>query len=133
VAARPSCSTRTSYRSLDSWARSFAQAEVIDDEQIGGEPGAQLALDGVVGARLPQGLQELGDLDEAHAVPSSTRRLRQMPPARVATTADPAPAFAAIHPRLENCHLIVLSHRSGSVYGHGMLPCRSYAVSISGH
>ena len=43
----------------------LAQPEVVEDEEVGGEPGAQFALEGVVGARLAQGEQELGDLDEA--------------------------------------------------------------------
>jgi hypothetical protein len=40
----------------------LAEAEVVEDEQVGGEPGPELALDGVVGPGLPEGQQELGSV-----------------------------------------------------------------------
>jgi len=45
----------------------LAQAEVVEDEQVRREPAPQLALEGIVGPGLMQGLQELGDGDEADA------------------------------------------------------------------
>jgi hypothetical protein len=47
--------------------RELAEAEVIDDDEIGGPPAPELALEGVVGARLVQGLQQAGGLDELAA------------------------------------------------------------------
>ena len=41
------------------------------------EKSSELALEGVIGARLEQGLQELGDLDEAHPVAGATRAVSE--------------------------------------------------------
>src|SRR5437870_11050804 len=46
----------------------LSQAEIIEDDDVGGQPAAQFALEGIIGAGLEQGLQELGDLAVADAV-----------------------------------------------------------------
>src|SRR5262249_20097703 len=47
--------------------RELAEPEVVEDQQVRGEPRAELALERVIGAGLAQGEQEFGDLDEADA------------------------------------------------------------------
>ena len=42
-----------------------AEAEVIHDQDVPGEPAAQLALEGVIGARGVEGVEQLGHLDVA--------------------------------------------------------------------
>ena len=52
-----------------------AQAEVVQDEEIGGQPAAELPLEGIVGARLVQRLRERGYrlLDTQWATPHLRR------------------------------------------------------------
>jgi hypothetical protein len=50
----------------------LAQPDVVEDDDVGGQPGAELALEGVIGARLQQGLQELGDLADASATATTS-------------------------------------------------------------
>ena len=46
----------------------LAQAEVVEDEQVGGQPGPEFSLEGVIGAGLVEGLEQLRHGDEADPV-----------------------------------------------------------------
>jgi hypothetical protein len=47
------------------------EAEVVHDQDVPGEPATQLALEGVVGARGVQGMEQLGGLDVADGMPGA--------------------------------------------------------------
>src|SRR2546425_10564949 len=50
----------------------LAQSEIVEDHEVGREPAAQFPLEGVVGARLVQGEEQLSDLDVADMMPGAT-------------------------------------------------------------
>jgi Trk K+ transport system NAD-binding subunit len=55
----------------------FAECEVIDDEQIRTDKAAQLAIEGVVGARARQSFQKKVGFDEEDAVIGATSRVTE--------------------------------------------------------
>src|SRR4029450_3565269 len=51
--------------------RELPKPEIVHDEEIPGEPAAELPLEGVVGARGMKGVQKLGGLDVADGMTSA--------------------------------------------------------------
>lgn len=54
-----------------------AQAEIVDDEHVGGEQAAQYLLGGVIGPRLMKSLQEVIGAEESHFVAGATGRMSE--------------------------------------------------------
>ena len=66
------------------------QAEVVDDEHVGGEQAAQYLLGGVIGPRLMKSLQEVIGAEESHFAAGATGRMSESTGEEGLTDADRA-------------------------------------------